>query len=378
VTNQLLIKRKTLSNGIRLIQFSQPQKMTAQLSVVVEYGSKSNNEKSVGLAHFLEHMLAGGSEDRIQLSRTIEQNGGDINFYTDYEYTIGMADVLPEKLNETSEILSKLFFKDGFEEKKFDLEQKVIFNEIAERMDDPGVVMDNMLRKNLYKINPIRHPVLGYQKTVSQLSIDELENAHQTHYIPQNSILVLTGNFSNKNVESVVEEFQQIKKSVPRSILSGTIKEGKPEKISCKTKTGISQTYLGIGYRTVTGKHPDRPSLDLFSTIIGTGASSRLFRELREKRGLTYSIQSSNCYGSDFGYFSIACAIESSRLKETTELILKEIIDLKTKQISENELLKGKNIIIGNLFRAIDDSSTIQECLASMAIMFGDEYALSK
>jgi len=352
--------------------------MTVQLSVVVEYGSKSDPEKNAGLAHSLEHMLPGGSSERIKLCRSIEQNGGYINFFTDYEYTIGIADVLPEKLHEASKILSKLFFDSTFERKNFDLERKIILNELADSSDDPWTEMDNMLRKNLYKNHPIRHPILGYHKTVSQLSIDEMQETHRTQYIPQNTILILTGKFSNKDVESVVQDFAEVKKPKTKLKKDKYIEKGEHGKQSVKTKTGISQTYLGIGTRTVSGKHPDIPALELFSTIIGNGASSRLFRELREKRALTYEIQSSNCNGSDFGFFSIGCAIKPSKLKKTMDLILKEITKMKTKKISDDELLKGKNMLIGDLFRGIDDSFTLQASLASMEILFGDKYALPK
>jgi len=378
MTNRLLIKRRILPNGIRLIQFPRSQNMTSQLSVVVEYGSKSDPEKNAGLAHFLEHMLPGGSRERIKLCRSIEQNGGYVNFFTDYECTIGITDVLPEKISKASTILLKLFFDSGFEEKNFDLERKIISNEIAESSDDPHIEIDNMLRKNLYKNHPIRHPILGYHKTVSQLSIDEMKETHRTQYIPQNTILILTGKFSNKDVESIIQDFGEVNKTQTELKKYKYIEKGKPRKELVRTKTGITQTYLSIGSRTVSGKHTDVPAMEIFSTIIGNGASSRLFRELREKRALTYEIQSSNCNGSDFGFFSICCAIKPNKLKTTTDLILKEITKIKTKNISDDELLKGKNMLIGDLFRGIYNPLTLHAELATMEILFGHKYALKK
>ena len=367
-----------LPNGIRLIQFPRSQKMTAQLSVVIEYGSKSGTEKNAGLAHFLEHMVAGGSEERIKATRSIEQNGGHLNFWSFHEYIMGYADVFREKLNDTSQCLSRLFFEDDFEAKKFDLEQKVILNEIDDSIDNPLDVVDDMLVKNLYKIHPVRHPILGYHKTVSQFSIDEIIETQQTHYTPQNTILILSGKYSDKDVESIEQNFVEIKKSKTALKRYECIEEGEPEKISSKTKAGISQTYLRFGYRTASGKHPDNPAMELFSTIMGNGASSRLFRELREKRGLAYDIQSSTCKGQDFGFFSIECSVKPSKIKETTYLILKEITKLKTKKISDNELLKGKNMIIGDYFRGIDDSLTLHTVLVVLETLFADEYAIPK
>jgi zinc protease len=374
--NPLVIKRKTLPNGIRLVQFPRSQKMTAQLSVVIQHGSKLSSEKNAGSAHYLEHMVGGGSKEHVKAMHSIEQNGGCLDLSTELEYTIVYADVFPEKLNETSQVLSKLFFEYGFEEEKFDLEKKVILNEIAESFDDPWIVVDDMLKKNLYSIHPIRHPILGYHKTVSQFSFDEIMNVKQAYYNPQNTILLLSGKYSDKNVESIVQNFVKIKKSRTPSKKYNYIEEGDPKKISIKNKTGISQTYLGFGYRTAYGNHPDNQAMELLSTIIGNGESSRLFRELREKRALVYRLESSNCNGEDYGFFSIGCAVKSSKIKETTNLILKEITKLKTKKVSDEELSKGKNMLIGDFFRGIDDSFTLQTQLTRLEILFADEYAI--
>ncbi len=376
--NPLFIKRKILPNGIRLIQFPRSQKMTAQLSVVIEYGSKPTSKRNAGLAHFLEHMVMVGSEERIQTTRHIENNGGYLNFATTHEYTIGYTDVFPEKLKETSQFLLKFFFDFGFEEKKFDLEQEVILNEIDESLDDPYNTVDDMLRKNLFKNHPVRHPILGYQKTVSQFSFDEIIKTQQTYYIPENTIVIVAGKYSEKDVESVVQSFAEIKK--PKTTLKKceyTEKE-KPKILCSKTKTGLSQTYLGFGYRTVSGKHQDNPALELFSAIMGNGASSRLFRELREKRALTYGIDSSICNGQDFGFYSIGCAVKSNKTEETTDIILKEISKLKNKKISDGELLRAKNMVIGDFFRGIDDPQILEILLPMLEILFADEYAIVK
>ena len=141
---------------------------------------------------------------------------------------------------------------------------------------------------------------------------------------------------------------------------------------------GITQTYLRFGYRTISGKHPDNPVMELFSTIMGNGASSRLFRELREKRGLAYDIQSSNCKGQDFGFFSIDCSVSPSKIKETTDLILKEIKNLKTKKISDKELMKGKNMIICDFYRGVDESFILHQVIGMFETLFSDENAIQK
>jgi len=374
----LLINRKTLPNGIRLIQVPRSQKMTAQFSVAIEYGSKPSSEKNVGLAHFLEHMIGGGSKNRIGATRVIEQNGGYQNFWTSPEFTMGYVDVFAKKLKHSSQILSKLFFEDDFEEKKFKLEKKVILNEINDSLDNPLDVVDDILKKNLFPTHPIRHPILGYPDTVSQFSLEKIIATQQAHYTPQNTIVILSGKYSEKDVVWIEQEFAKIKKSKTVSKKYEHVEERDPKRIASKKKMGITQTYLRFGYRTTSWKHPDNPAMELFSTIMGNGSSSRLFRELREKRGLAYDIQSSNCKGQDFGFFSIECSVKASNIKETTDLILKEITNMKIEKISDNELLKAKKMITGDYYRGIDESETLHTMINYFETFFADEYAIKK
>ena len=323
-------------------------------------------------------MVGGGSKEHVKAMHSIEQNGGFLDLSTDFEYTMGSVDVFPEKLKETSQLLSKIFFQYDFEKKKFDLEKKVILNETAESFDEPWNIVDDMLRKNLYSIHPVRDPILGYPKTIRKFSLEEIVEAKQIYYIPQNTILILSGKYSRRNVESVIQNFMEIKKSKSLSKEHVYFEVTKPKKLSKKTKTGISPAYLGFGFRTLFGKHPDTPVLELFSAIIGAGESSRLFKELREKRALAYRIESSNCSGEDFGYFSIQCAVKSRKIKETTNLILKEITNLKTKKVSEEELSKVKNMIIGDFLRGIDYSLALHLLLARLELLFADECAIPR
>jgi predicted Zn-dependent peptidase len=164
MSNGLIWQRRILSNGLRVLYLPKPSANTVQLSVAVEYGSNSEAETEAGSAHFLEHMLAGGSDQRIQKSRSIESYGGSLTFYTDHEYTMSFGDVLPESLSQASQVLSELLFDNAFENEKFESERNIILNELAEISDDPSELIDELLLKSLFKTNPIRRPIGGYQK----------------------------------------------------------------------------------------------------------------------------------------------------------------------------------------------------------------------
>ena len=372
----LLWHRTVLPNGLRMLLLPKQSANTVQLSAAVEYGSNNESEETAGSAHFLEHMLAGGSTKRIQLSRSIESYGGTVNFYTDHEYTMSTVDILPESLAKTSQVLSELLFDSSFEQEKFTSERKIILNELAEVSDDPSEKVDELLLKSLFKNHPVKRPIGGYQKTINKLTLNGLSETHQTNYQAQKTILILTGNLSDKNVETVLQNFSSkaSQETLPKQI--HPIEATKPRREVKKNKTGISQTYLSIGARTVSARHPDAPTLDLIGTLLGGGASSRLFIELREKRALTYDVVSTHSKGLDFGYLSVNCAVKDKNAEKTRELIFKEFSKLRNEKVLENELEKNKRMILGGALRGIDSPEECQDILAFMEIQFNNEKAL--
>jgi len=377
MNNSLVWQRNILANGLRVLFLPKPSANTVQLSVAVEYGSNSEEDGEAGVAHFLEHMLAGGSEKRIQKSRSIEGYGGSMNFYTEHEYTLSFVDVLPENLPQASGILSELLFDTVFEEEKFVSEREIILHELAEDLDDPAVLINDLLLKALFKKHPASRPIGGYPKTLKQLSLRQLEAVQAVAYGPQNMILTLIGNLSNGQIQEVIKHFedkpqqQKIDKQLqPQKIV-------KPIKKVSKSKQGLTQTYLNIGARTVNTKSTDAPKLDLISMILGGGTSSRLFIELREKRALTYDVATIHRKGLDFGYLNIGCAVKNSNTDKTQKLIFDELAKLRTQQIPEEELERNKKLMLSGIFRGIDSPNDCQDIMTYMEIQFNHEKALT-
>jgi predicted Zn-dependent peptidase len=351
MTTAMFWGRKILPNGLTVLQFPRQSANTTQLSIAVKYGSNQEAQEIAGAAHFLEHMLAGGSRKRIELSRSIENSGGILDFYTDHEHMMSMMDVLPGKLAEASSIISQLLFSSDFEKEKFEQERKIILNELAEALDDPAERIEELLLKSLFKNHPVNRPVGGFPKKVKRLTLDKLINAHQINYTPQNMILILTGNFSEKDAALVLKNFKDrhFEKPLPRKVFPA--ETAKPVPLVVEEKSGIAQTYLNIGARTVCSSHHDVPTLDLMSALLSGGTSSRLFIELREKHALTYDVNSDHNKGMDFGYFSIGCAVKDKNLAKAKGVILQELKKLRTEKVPVNELEKTKNLIVGASLR---------------------------
>jgi zinc protease len=376
MTTALFWRRNTLPNGLTTLLFPRETANTTQLSVSVRFGSNQEPEEIAGVAHFIEHMLAGGSTKRIQLSRSIEDSGGIIDFYTDHEHMMTTMDILPEKLIEASQVIVELLFNEDFEEQKFKKERKIIINELSEALDDPSVRIEELLLKSLFKNHPIKRPVGGFPKTVEKLALNQLGEAHEASYVPQNMTLILTGNFSEKTADMVLKNFGNSPVRQPFLIKKVPFEIAKPESYVVEKKPGIAQTYLSIGARTVCSAHQDSPKLDLMSSLLGGGTSSRLFVGLREKNALTYDVCCDHNKGVDFGYFDINCTIEDKKLGKAKDLILKELSKLRTDKVSIEELNRGKNLILAEILRGMDNPHECSEILAYMEIQFRSERAL--
>ncbi|MCW3984717.1 MAG: insulinase family protein [Candidatus Bathyarchaeota archaeon] len=372
----LVWHKNTLPNGLTVLEYPRQSSNTAQISLAVKYGSNQEPKKAAGIAHFLEHMLAGGSEQRIQRSRSIENYGGILDFYTDREHVLATIDVLPEKLSEASRILSELFFGDTFEKDKFELERKIILNELAEVEDDPSVKVDQMLLESLFKNHPIRRPVGGYPRTIKQVELNQIKQAQLVNYVPPNMILTLSGKLPQKALEETIQGFQNQPKGNALPEEKQATETHKPKPCVVGEKAGIRQTYLSIGARTISATHKDAPALDLIATLLSGGTSSRLFIELREKNAVTYDVSSTHCKGADFGYFSVNCAVNNSKVDKARKLILKELAALGNEDICADELERTKQIWLGSLLRGMDSIHDTLEIITYMETQFRSEFAL--
>jgi predicted Zn-dependent peptidase len=367
--------REILPNGLTLLVHPRADGKTAQLSVAVKYGSDDDSEAKMGAAHFLEHMLAGGSKARINLHKQIENIGGISSFESSPEFTLCTADVLPGKLGEAARVLSGLLFDSVFEAEKLEIERKVILNEIAEVEDDPSDKAHETLIKCLFKNHPIRNPTLGIRKTVRQISMKDLETAYHNHYSSANMVLIMTGSFTSKDREDALSEFRDREKG---KIFHRTIcvEESKPENERVTKRAGINQAYLSFGARTSPTAHPDTPPLDIIDTLLGNGESSRLFVELREKNALTYYFETMNATGSDFGFFAVNCAVKTKALGKTRAIIERQLLDVKEGKLTEDELQRCKNLVIADLLRGMDSNQALPELLAGEEIQFRNGYSL--
>lgn len=368
--------REVLANGLTILLYPRLSDLTAQLSVAIKYGSNDDEVDEAGKAHYLEHLIVGGSRKRICLHHEIERLGGCSSFETSAECTFSTVDVLPDKIAEASRVLSGLLFDEEFESDKLALERKVILNEIAEAADNPRDKVAETLIKCLFKKHPIRNPVLGTKRSINKLELSELEETCRTQYSPNNMILILTGRFTQQDLERVLTDFGDKQKLGPTNKPLRPVEESEPKENATITRPGLGQAYLCFGLRSPPARDHDAVALDLTNAILGLGESSRLFVELREKRALTYDFSSMNISGLDYGFFTVASAVQPRFLNQTLKIIKSELKKITSSPVSEDELQKSKNLIVGDILRAIDNPHELPRLITDTEIVYANKTGL--
>jgi predicted Zn-dependent peptidase len=339
---------------MKLLVLPRDSDRTVRLFLAVFYGSNNDLPEKAGLAHFLEHMLTQGSDKRIRIARKSEDFGG-LNCSTGPDYSISFAQVLPKKISEVVESLSEITFDGVFEEARLERERRVIFQEIEEFSDNPWKKIHGMLKKALFNLHPIRLPIAGFHETVAHLSLEEVTKAHQINYFPRNMIFGLIGKCGQNQTE-LIENYDwpyHGKKSLQKSAF---VEDGKPTRKDLVEKgSRADRAYFGMGARTVPASHPDSCILDTIRVLLGGGFSSRLYVELREKRGLAYSVFSNHPQGFDYGYLGVFAAVENKNFEKAIRIVKTEFSKIRDGELSNKELNRAKGIVEGRIAKNLDD-----------------------
>lgn len=377
MSNILSWERTVLANGLRILRLPRASDSTVRLCFAVEYGSNNDSPEKSGLAHFLEHLLVGGSKRRIQSLRKIERLGGFLDCMTTPEYTIIISHFLPEEFLQVSGILSEISFDRDFQIFHFRKEKKVVLEEVNEIFDDPWKRIDQMVRESLFRKNPIMKPPCGIHETVDRLSLETVMKTHQANYVPNNMILVLTGKYREKDLQKAQHDFWEHCSSGSESERPPFLEDAKPvEQNKIAKRTGLSQTYFAVGVKTVPRKHQDSSTLDTINFAMGATESSRLFRELREKRGLAYSVGSYHTQGSDYGYFVTLAAVKKRNLDKALKLVQSELLKLRIQEMSNTELNTAKVMLKGDVIRSFDSPTDCPNLLVEAEIMFHNKNSI--
>lgn len=344
------IGRYKLDNGLTLLTEKRPNTKKAALLVGVRVGSVNENERLYGGSHFNEHLLFKSNKYRTvsQISEDLEYSGTVINAYTTWKYTTFAAKTPYRELPRAIEILFQAATNFNYNEDEFETERQVILTEIQNFINSPErYSLTGLFIPTLFKGTPLERRVWGTVKSIGSVKKKELERFKERFYLPDNMVIIVVGKFDEDKVVRSVEDFfgSLEARRIPKSDFSINLKNKKREKF--EGRRDISQVYMCLGYKVPGSSHKDVHLLDLLSSILSEGLSSRMYKELRVKRGIGYSVGSFFYpIGKEGMFVTHVDGFDPKKLKEAKGVILKIFKDLKEKPISNREFNGTKNLMI--------------------------------
>ena len=348
---------KTLRNGLRAVLVPCEAESIA-FGLFVASGSRHENAAHAGISHFIEHMLFKGTPTRspLDITQAIEGRGGNFNACTGEESTCYFAHLPNECLDEAIDILSDMYLRATIPADEFAREKQVVIEEIKMYADEPDSVALENLQRNLFPASPLGAPVAGSAASLAPMTPAVLRRYVKTHYRPDNTIAVLVGAFDPDKALQTLEA--KLGRFARKAAASAAAEEDHGTVVPTASVTReINQAQLALGYRTFGLRDPRKYAATVLDAVLGRGMSSRLFQEVREKRGLSYDISSRLHLFADAGMFTVTAGLDASKADAARATIDRELARITTTRVGAEELRRTKEFLIGN-FRLSHEKMT--------------------
>lgn len=341
---------ETLKNGLRVVYVPCEAESVA-FGLFISSGSRYEEARVAGISHFIEHMLFKGTPTRrpIDITRAIEGRGGNFNAFTGEEATCYYAHLPDEYLNEAVEILGDMYLNASMPDDEFAREKQVVIEEIRMYADEPDAVAMENLQRSLFPCNSVGAPVVGSAASLSPLKPTDLKRYVRSHYLPQNTVAVIAGHFDESAAHDVLVRtfgrFRAGRHTVPAIV---PVDFSVPPVAEVSVTKDVNQAQLALGYRSFGIHDPRKYAATVMDAILGRGMSSRLFQEVREKRGLSYDISSRMQFFEDAGMFTVSAGLDRTKTAKVLSTIDRELMRIRSKRVSAAELNRVKEFLIGN------------------------------
>jgi predicted Zn-dependent peptidase len=376
---QINYQKSVLPNGLRVVTEEIPYVRSVSVGVWINVGSRDESETTNGITHFIEHMVFKGTKrfSNQQIARSLESVGGYLNAFTTKEHTCFYARIMDEHLERALDVISDLILRPIFVEKEIEKEKLVVLEELKNIEDDPDDIIHDILDRNVYKKHSLGYPVIGLAENIKKFSRKQmLEYMHQ-YFVPQRMVISAAGNVKHELFTSIINK----RFNFPKNNIIESFRH-KPTRVSSlKTETiekPINQAYVCIGTRGYSIQSKSRYPLLLLNTLLGEGMSSRLFQNIREKYGFAYSIYSFVNLMSDTGIFGVYVGTDNNNIDHSLDLIYKEMMKLRRKEISKAELNRTKAQMKGNLLLGLENMSNRMMRLGSSELYFNRYISLEE
>lgn len=340
----------TLPNGLRVIVTPVPTAQAAAVTFFVGVGSRNEEPETNGVSHFIEHMLFKGTTKRPtapEISQAIEGAGGSLNAFTTKEVTCYWNNLPFEHVDTGIEVLADMLLNSVMDPQEVERERPVVQQEIRRSHDSPGSHVADLLSSATFGDQPVGWPIAGTLETVDGMTRQHFVDHMAGFYTSANAVLSIAGNVEpNRVIEVVEREFASLPLGEPAAERSA-VPERPADYIHLDDRP-IEQSNLALSVIALGRRDPDRYALDIMNTALGRGMSSRLFKEVRERRGLAYSVGSGSTRYRDIGSMSVSAGVTRENQEEALQVIVAELQRLVNEPISEEELNRTKDYAVGS------------------------------
>ncbi|MFH1473846.1 MAG: pitrilysin family protein [Candidatus Aenigmatarchaeota archaeon] len=344
------MKREVLSNGAAILSLKRQKDYTARIIIASKLGYVNEPRKKKGLAHLLEHAILSANIKKynfIRVAEILDSLGSYQNGRTGYESVSVYGYTQKTSFEKFSDIMSEICLEPQFNSKAFRTEKNIILTEYKGHLDDPCKYISSFFLRGLYKKGPLRTSIQDKIRALKRITLGDAIKAHKTYFSPNNLVVGIFGNFKLNSYNKMKDKIERLQNGSHRN---GNIPKGdmKPfRKRTVEKKVDMKQVYIQTGVKTATVESEDMHALRIISTLLTCGDSSRLFNQLRLKRGLVYFVHSKNIIGKDYGFFYVKTGTQKNKGKESLKIIKNEFRKLRNQRVSRRELKKAKNMIIG-------------------------------
>jgi predicted Zn-dependent peptidase len=366
-----MIKKHTLDNGIRIVMEKIDYVKSASIGIWVNVGSNNENDETNGLSHFIEHMLFKGTENRKanEIAEDIDNLGGQLNAFTSKECTCFYVKVLDENIKDAVDILSDMFFNSLFQQEEIDKEISVVIEEIKMYEDSPEDVVHDKLTEVIFNNSPMAYNILGTEENLKTFTTQKVVEYMKKNYTPYNTVIAVAGSFDEQEFVRMIEEkFKDWNNE--------NIKHVDPEAEYKRNVVGVNkdleQLHMCIGNKTIGRHDKNYYPLLVLNNLFGGTMSSRIFQEVREKKGLVYSIYSFVSNYSNTGIFSIYAGMSYNQAEDALRTVLKEMISIKNGNISDEEFNRAKQQIKGNYILGLESTSSRMSSIGRRELLYNE------
>jgi predicted Zn-dependent peptidase len=363
-------KKTVLRNGITLLTETMEDVRSVAMGIVVGAGSGLEQDPIAGISHFIEHMAFKGTSKRsaFDIASELDSVGGKMNAYTSKELTTYYAVTLDKHIDIAADVLSDIFLNSVYDSKEMELEKGVIVEEIKMYEDTPDELIHDFFMETIYHGHPLGRPTIGHEQSVRSIDRGKMLDYIKENYTPDNIIVALAGNIDHQEAVKLIEpSFSLMKGRFPVSNrVPPTIKKG----VKLKYKK-TEQVHMCLGTKGPSQVDEDRYAFSILDTVLGGSMSSRLFQEVREKRGLAYAIYSYNGALKDCGLYVVYAGTSKENFRKVVDLTIEEFNKIKKNGITKEEMERSKEHLKGSLVLGLESTSSRMGYLAKSQFYFG-------